>query len=131
MHALVHGQDVFGPDEIQQLETALKCASDHFKNAYGFSGNSLKAAQTIAASAIFRRRREGVHSLSGLIDAATEAVRQWLKGERIHKAGKKLVSQGAVRTSKTGMVWVNYKRLFPDQHSVDMLVEERDQSTLH
>jgi len=78
MLTIAPGQDVFGPDDIYHLETVLKCASDHFKSAYGFSGRSLRAAETIAASAIFRQWQNGVRSLSGLVDEATEAVRQWL-----------------------------------------------------
>jgi len=127
------GQDVFGPDDIYKLETALKSASEHFRNAYGFDGRSLRAAETIAASAIFRHWRNGVHTLTGLIEAATEAVRQWLKGERIVKGGNEPAVprlQGP-RTRRQGFVWVSYKRLFSDSRQLEALLNESEQSTLH
>jgi len=114
MPLISENPDCFGPEDIKLLDAALKQATHHFEDVYGFSGKSLKAAQNIAAFAAIKNCQNGIFDMSDLVEVAIDAVRSWIKGGRIIKDDG-LVARDR---SRHGIIWINYTRLTDSNHPV-------------
>ncbi len=78
MQSQVQKRNVFHPQEIKILQTALKRATVRLEEQYGCFGRKTETVQLISATAMFNLAQSGNLKTEDLVETAAESVRVFL-----------------------------------------------------